>query len=114
MTLTAVLLAISSDGTSKTLLRNPTLLEFQKADSVHVLAFTSHGELLVAESEGSFTIDDWVELFEVGKRLCCDEAEMRDDNTMQGGELDDRNGGMMRFVMSAVRDKVEKDLHWKE
>lgn len=111
MTLTSILLTISLEGTSRTLLKNPTLPQIQQADSVHVLAFTSSGKLLVAESEGSFTMDEWEELYEVGKRVCCDEDETSDDDAMQ---VDERNGSMMRFVKSVLKEKVEKDLHWKE
>jgi exosome complex component RRP46 len=113
MTLTSVLLAVTSTGKSRTLLRSPSPLEFQEADSVHVLAFTSHGNLLVAESEGSFTINDWEELYEVGKRLCCDEVETGDDNTMQDGGLSENGGEMMRFVKSILKEKVQNDLYWK-
>jgi exosome complex component RRP46 len=111
MTLTSVLLALTSDRTSRTILRNPTLAQLESADSVHVLAFTSHGELLVAESQGNFTIEDWDEAYEVGKHLCCDEI---DGDIMQTDTLDEKVGGMDMFLKSALREKVEGDLHWKE
>lgn len=113
MTLTSVLLAITSTENSKTLRSSPNPLEVENADSVHVLAFTSHGELLVAESEGIFTIDEWEKLYEMGKRLCCNGVETGDDNTMLDDALDENGGKMMTFVKSVLEGKVQNDLHWK-
>ena len=110
MTLTSVLLALTSDGTAKKILRNPTFIQSQSADSLHVLAFTSHGELLVAESEGSFTIGDWNDIYEAGKAICCNDSEQDGDHEMNDG----RDGGRQMFVKSALQSKVAADLHWKE
>ena len=114
MTLTSVLLAISSNGASTKIVRNPTLQQFQGANSVHVLAFTSRGQLLVAESEGSFTLEDWDAVYDTGKGLCCDDMETADDDIMQGDGLEENNAGMMRFVKSSLKEKVSADLHWKD
>jgi len=113
-TLTSVLLALTSDGKSQSILRNPTLTELQSADSVHVLGFTAHGELLVAESEGSFTIDDWNEVFEAGKRLCCDDIETVNDDDVMQDDISGEKAEEAAFLKSVVREKVVADLHWKE
>jgi len=65
----------------------------------------------VAESEGSFGLDDWEVVFEEGKRLCCGGFETA-DGTMQSEEAEE-TGGMMAFVKSALQEKVAADLHWK-
>ncbi len=109
MTLTSVFLALTSDGTSRAVIRNPTLFQSQGADSVHVLAFTSHGDLLVAESEGSFTLEDWDVVYEAGKEICCDSSKTSEDE-----DMDEKDGGMMMFVKSSLEDKVKNDLHWKD
>jgi exosome complex component RRP46 len=115
MTLTSTILTINSDGSLMTIVRNPTHLEFQSANSVHVLAFTSHGQLLVAESEGSFTLEEWDEIYKVGKGLCYNDVETANDDIMQGEEgLEENCGGMMIFVQSALKEKVSTDLHWKD
>ena len=114
MTLSSVFLAIGYEQSSKTIIRNPSLIQCAEADSVHVLAFTSQGELLVAESEGSFTLEDWDEIFEVAKKMCCDGTEAADDFTMQEGTLDEGAGGMSLFLKSAIQAKVAADLHWKD
>jgi exosome complex component RRP46 len=110
MTLTSVLLALTSDGTAKRILRNPTPIQYQRADSIHVLAFTSQGDLLVAESEGSFTIGDWDDIYDAGKAMCCNDSKQTDDHEMGDG----KEGGMQTFVKSTLQAKVAADLHWKE
>ncbi|KAF4631075.1 hypothetical protein G7Y89_g7055 [Cudoniella acicularis] len=114
MTLTSVLLALSTNGPHRNIVPNPSLTQFQSADSVHVLAFTSHGELLVAESEGKFTLEDWDEVYETGKTLFYNEQDAINDDAMQGVGLDEKKGDMMMFVKSILEQKVKNDLHWKD
>jgi exosome complex component RRP46 len=115
MTLTSVSLALNSDESSRNIIRSPNLLEFQSADSVHVLAFTSRGQLLVAESEGRFSMEDWDEVYRVGKEICCDSPKTdADDNVMQKEGLDEKTGSMTMFVRSILQDKVMADNHWKD
>jgi exosome complex component RRP46 len=102
---------VSSDGDSRTILQNPNISQFQSAESVHVLAFTSHGELIVAESEGSFTLEEWDEVHDVGKRLCWTGPEQESDSMHEG--LDEKDGSVMRFARSVLEQKVENDLKWK-
>ncbi|KAK6587182.1 hypothetical protein PZA11_000472 [Diplocarpon coronariae] len=107
MTLTSVYLSLTSEGS---IIVNPTPLESQSAASIHVLAFSSHGELLVAESEGSFTLKDWQAVFDAGKKICCDELKPGEDQAMDDGEQD---RSLMMFVQSTLEDKVKTDLQWK-
>lgn len=114
MTMTSVLLALKNTEKGTTIIENPTPLDCQDAASVHVLAFTSHGELLVAESEGSFDLDEWEEVYEHGKGLCCKGHGLAEDETMQEDGLENEApSSMMMFVKSAVQEKVATDLHWK-
>jgi exosome complex component RRP46 len=114
MTLTSVLLALTSDGPAKSIIRNPTLTQSQSADSIHVLAFTSHGDLLVTESEGSFTIGDWDQVYEAGKAICCENSKQADDHEIQDEGLNEKAGGMLTFVKSTLKAKIAADLHWKD
>lgn len=79
---------------------------------MHVLAFASHGELLVAESEGSFTMEEWNEIHAVGRRICCDETSA--ERAMQDDGLEEKAGGMTVFVKSVLEEKVKQDLNWKK
>ncbi|KAG9248330.1 hypothetical protein BJ878DRAFT_433620 [Calycina marina] len=108
MTLTSILLAVTPDG----ILRSPTIKEIQGANSVHVLAFSSHGELLVAESDGIFTMDVWDDVHTVARRICCVETSAND--SMQEDGLEEKAGGIMTFVKSVLQEKVNQDLNWKK
>ncbi|CZS98320.1 related to RRP46 protein, involved in rRNA processing [Rhynchosporium agropyri] len=114
MTLTSTFLALTSDGSSKRIVVNPTLLESEAASSVHVMAFTSHGDLLVAESEGDFTLKEWEAVHDAAKSFCCDESQTSGARHVAQDEMDEKNGIMMMFVQSTLEDKVESDLQWKE
>ncbi|KAF8866620.1 hypothetical protein BDZ45DRAFT_667868 [Acephala macrosclerotiorum] len=114
MTATSAFLALTSNGSARSIIRNPTILQSESADSVHVLAFTSHGDLLVAESEGSFTLKDWDLLYEAAKAICCDDSKTTVDRSMHEEHLDDEKGSMMNFVKSTLQNKVTADLHWKD
>lgn len=103
--LTATLLAITQDGT---IIENPDLSTIQSAASIHVLAFTSLGELLVNLSEGSFTMEQWDEVYSRAETICCGSAA--DPDAMVDQEQD---RGAMQFVKSVMEEKVEKDLAWK-
>lgn len=109
MTLTSVFLAVTSVGSSRsTILENPSISQIQSANSVHVLAFTSHGDLLVAESEGSFDLKIWDEIFEAGKAICCDNLETSHKGSGETG------GGLATFIQSTLQQKAMGDLYWKD
>ena len=110
MTATSILLSLLPGGIIK---QNPTALEYDSASSNHVLAFTNHGDLLLAESEGSFTLEDWDRTYEKGRQLCCGGTTNADDDVMQDEASDEGTTMMMDFVKSALRDKLTADLHWK-
>jgi len=114
MTLTSVLLALTSDGPAKGIIRNPTLIQSQNADSIHVLAFTSHGDLLVAESEGSFTMDDWDKVYAAAKAACFDDSEQAEDQEMHEEQVDEKDEALSMFVKSTLQTKIAGDLHWKD
>lgn len=112
-TATATAVAIvRQDGATKTIV-DPSPREIEIARSVHVLAFTSQDELLLAESEGDFSVKEWDGVYETAKRICC-----RSMSTREGVEmiLDDEDAGgrdMRHLLRSAVESKVAADLHWK-
>ena len=53
MTLTAALIAVDGEK----MILDPTSEQLKVAASIHVFAFSSHGDLLVVESEGEYGID---------------------------------------------------------
>jgi exosome complex component RRP46 len=110
MTVTSTLLALMDDGK---IIQYPTIREIQQATSIHVLAFTSHGELLVDESEGDFSIDDWDLIFEKAQRICCGTGQAADVDAMLD-EGEEGNGGLTGFLRSTLKEKVTSDLKWRK
>ena len=47
-----------------------TAISVKKAASLHVLAFSSLGDLLVAESEGSFDMNTWDQVDRMAQNHC--------------------------------------------
>ncbi|KAH8815268.1 hypothetical protein F5884DRAFT_665879 [Xylogone sp. PMI_703] len=115
-TFTSVLLALNSSGKSATVVQYPSVQDIQNASSIHVFAFTAQGALLLAESEGSFSIDDWNEAYEQGKKLCCGTNEQvgSSDEMRDVGEQEEASESMMEFLHTALTVKVDEDLHWKD
>lgn len=112
MTISSALLAYNESKPVPRIVQHPSADEIQQASSVHVLAFTSTGELLVAESEGVFSYSEWDDIFRKAKTICGIET------SNQGSDVDieDEDEGsvnMQSFVRSALETKIEADLHWK-
>lgn len=108
--MTATLLALMDDGK---IIQCPTIREIQQATSIHVLAFTSHGDLLVDESEGYYSIDDWDIIFEKAQRICCGAEEVANMDAMLD-EGEEGNGGLTGFLRSTLEEKVASDLKWRK
>jgi exosome complex component RRP46 len=106
ISLTATLLAVARDGT---ILENPPTSEIQTAQSIHVVAFTSHDQLLVNLSEGSFTMEQWGEVYAQAEKICCGSTAVDLDAMVDEGE----NGGMMQFVKTVMEEKIQTDLAWR-
>ena len=79
------------------------------------MAFVSGGELLLAESEGDFTMTEWDEAYEAACKICARPATAATGSAMA---LDDDGLGgvdgpdMDHFLRSTVESKVAADLHW--
>ncbi|KAF4122434.1 exosome complex component RRP46 [Geosmithia morbida] len=106
---TATLLAVPSSGDGAgagAATIDPDPVQASQAKSVHVLGFTSDGELLLAESQGSFSPDEWREVLRTGEQVCC-----RKKDTVMSDEPESTS--IQDFIRSAMETKVAKDLHWK-
>ena len=106
--LVSVLLAIDRTGT---LLPDPTAQDLAAASSVHVLAFSSLGKLLVVESEGEFSMKDWEEVHEKAKEICLGKEGGGDgqDVSMHGLE----NGSLKDMLCGVVQQKAAEEQRWK-
>ncbi|CAK7203491.1 exosome non-catalytic core subunit rrp46 [Sporothrix eucalyptigena] len=89
------------------------------ARSTHVFAFSAQGDkLLLAESEGEFTMSEWDEVLGAARKICCQNSSA-DDNASEDGMALDRNTGsedgpdMRGFLRTTVQGKLEDALKWK-
>ena len=111
-TMTSVLIAI--DKSAKICL-NPSAKILAEALSTHVLAFSSHGELIVMESEGEFSLAEWSQVYHAAKTFCLSSGEQQkgsdNDVKMQGH---DREESLQDRLRGIVQEKVELDNRWKQ
>jgi exosome complex component RRP46 len=114
MTLSSTILASKNHGSSNSIIENPTLLEIQQATSVHVLAFASLGDLLVNESEGEFTMDEWEHIYKKAQHICCGTEPAANADRMVDEDEDENNGKMAGFLRAILQEKVITDVHWKK
>lgn len=66
-TVSAVLVAVSGDGNIKV---NPVEKELVSCKSVHALAYTQHGDMLLNESAGEFDLGTWEEVADEAEKAC--------------------------------------------
>lgn len=115
MTLTSTLIAIDFDGE---LVSDPPPRQMESAASVHVLAFSPWGELLLVESEGGFGIDTWEKVYTKAKQVCRGhKVEEDDDEEAENMNVYmDINGISSKedVLRSIIQEQAGKDRRWKE
>ncbi|RFU74747.1 hypothetical protein TARUN_7476 [Trichoderma arundinaceum] len=105
----ATCLAVTTDGGSIKV--DPTPAEIGQARSVHVLGFTADRDLLLAESEGSFSVDEWATVLETAEKVCCRSQDAGDDAEMGGYGAESEN--VQQFMRSVLEAKAAESLHWR-
>jgi exosome complex component RRP46 len=104
MIYTASLLAVARSGE---IIWDPSLRETKSAASLHVLAFSLKGHLLLNESEGSFDFDTWERIYEHAEAVCRGRRlESADGDVI----IEDSDGhSLENFLRDTVKDKVHRD-----
>ncbi|KAK7969601.1 hypothetical protein PG988_008674 [Apiospora saccharicola] len=108
-TLTSVVIAATAEDGSTREIINPTAREIQMSRSLHVFAFTSHGDLILTQSEGEFTMKEWEDILASAQRHCCPSTS--GDVSMGDDEASGANLG--KFTRSVLEAKIASDLYWK-
>lgn len=81
--------------------------------SVHVLAFSSLGDLLVAESWGDFSIETWESVYEKALVICHGSEE--DESDQEDVSMDSKDDVQLNELLrEAVQAKVAKEQSWKQ
>ncbi|KAI4600255.1 exosome non-catalytic core subunit rrp46 [Pestalotiopsis sp. 9143b] len=106
-TLTSAALAVDENSA---IIANPTAREIELSKSLHVFAYTSHDDLVLSESEGEFTFEEWSNAQEAARQQCCKLARSEDVDM----DADARAGADLKeFTRSTVEAQIASDLHWK-
>ncbi|KAL2008393.1 hypothetical protein VTN00DRAFT_8375 [Thermoascus crustaceus] len=109
MTYTATIVAVTGSGE---IIRDPSVKDVKTATSLHVLAFTSKGHLLLNESEGSFDFDTWERVYERAYTICRGIRVGGADGDVN--MVEDVDGWSLEsFVRETVEDKIYHDYAWK-
>ncbi|KAI4099833.1 MAG: hypothetical protein LQ339_005748 [Xanthoria mediterranea] len=111
MTFTSTLIAVSRSGE---LVRKASVKALKEAASLHVLAFSSLGELLLAESEGAFDMDIWDQVYRWAEKDC----RMSDSGDLaQTDDVDmdvSKSDTLEDSLRSIIEEKAAKEYRWKE
>lgn len=94
-------------------MQDPSPKDIQAALSLHILAFSSRGDLLLAESEGEFDIQTWEAVVERAREICwgvdtknSDEVDITFDSAEEGS--------LQHTLRSTMEEKMVKDQRWKD
>lgn len=109
--LTSISVAVDRRGN---LVYHPSAGATQSAVSFHVLAFSSTRDLVLAESEGKFSVDTWENAFEMARSHCrfkrTDPGTANDGVRMNSRLTLDMEGS----VKLAVQEEILKKQRWKK
>jgi exosome complex component RRP46 len=117
-TATSTVIAVSPESKGKDLHQiDPTPRQLEESLSCHVFAFTSQDRLLLTESEGDFSFDEWDRAYQTARRICCGSSTedpsldlvMGSDGLDNGTDLDN----LRHFIRATAEAKVAEDLEWK-
>lgn len=111
-TAAAAVVAIVSEGNATRTVVDPSQRELETANSAHVFAFTARGQLLLAESQGDFTLAEWEDAHATANKICC-EAAKKDGMDMIMDDEKPVGPDLQRFLRSTMKSKVSEDLLWR-
>ena len=92
---------------------DPTPSQLADAQSLHVFAFSSHGDVILAESEGDFSLEDWERVYGLAETACSTPGSAHigdaEDEQMQTSD-ESTPAACLRQV---IQTKIERDQLWK-
>lgn len=108
MTFSATLLGVTKSGD---IVRNPSAVAAKAATSLHALAFSSKGHLLLNESQGRFDLDKWESVREQAASICQSTAISGDGDIDMSEGIDTTR--LDSFIRETVEDRLHSDYAWK-
>ncbi|KAL9944783.1 exosome non-catalytic core subunit rrp46 [Verticillium nonalfalfae] len=107
---TAVVVAILQATGEPKIVGEPSRREASEARSLHVFGFTAKGDLLLAESEGNFTVGEWDAAAALGLKRCCGQLQ----GTTEGNDEGEEDAqDMVRTLRSITEAKAASDGRWR-
>ncbi|KAH7113858.1 hypothetical protein B0J11DRAFT_141638 [Dendryphion nanum] len=112
--ITSTVVAIPAKSSNPLL--SPTAKDLFRANpikSTHVFAFSGDANLVLNESDGVFTYEEWDEACEMALELCC--REEPDGGVALGGamDVDGQSENLEQWLRQVVKKKVEIEQKWR-
>ncbi|GKZ93135.1 hypothetical protein AnigIFM59636_006200 [Aspergillus niger] len=109
MTFSATVLAVSASGD---ITREPSTEQAATAKSLHALAFSSKGHLLLNESSGAFDFETWERVHQRASAICQGTPAVGTDGDT--AMVEDVDGQPLEGIMrESIEDQIHRDYAWK-
>jgi exosome complex component RRP46 len=93
---------------------DPGVKDLQKTTSLHVFGFSAVGELVLVESEGVFTFDEWERLEARARTVCLGSGGGSGHMTMVvDSDLDGADKSLLDIVRGSIEARVMADERWR-
>ncbi|KAL2877730.1 exosome non-catalytic core subunit rrp46 [Colletotrichum sp. CLE4] len=83
---------------------DPSPLEIDQSKSLHVVIFTSQNDLLLLESEGTFSMAEWDEVISKGQLVCSQHRQAEVGAAMDDDSQDTTD--MQQFIRTVMESKA--------
>jgi exosome complex component RRP46 len=93
---------------------DPGVKDIKEVTSLHVLGFSSVGDMVLVESEGGFTFEEWETVEELARRACLAGVGKSGDMEMQDGEIEEAGQSVLDVLRGAVEVKVTVEERWRD
>ena len=91
---------------------NPTTQDISTASSLHAYAFDAGEAMILAQSEGDFTLGIWEESSRLAQRACCRRQDLASDEHAMTDQTQESES-IEEKLRTAVQLKVATNQGWK-
>jgi len=113
-TVSSTLIAVMQTDKASEVVVEPSAVEAARSRSIHVFAFTSFGDLILCESEGRFTPQEWEKLVMIARQACSVPERPGDLDAVMGEHSNvHRADDTPLLIRSVVNADTASALGWK-
>ena len=106
MFMTSTSVAVGWNGN---LALDPSPDDIEAAVSLHILGFSSYGDLIISESEGSFDIEVWEQVLDIAGIACCvgrtNDNVPESDSLRASKHLLSLEGSLRATILKRIQEK---------